>query len=94
MLLVMGLVSEQYVLVLLELDKGNYTMAISDATAKALAKAGARLREGARVHRRSANAHRRAARSMMSTFAELDAICRAHGIELDITEIEGDHSNE
>jgi hypothetical protein len=66
---------------------------MDDATAKAMAKASAQLREGAKVHRRSAYAHRRAGKAMMSVLAELEAVCKQHGIELEITEIEGDHSN-
>lgn len=65
---------------------------MDDATANSLAKATAKLRQGANVHRRSANAHRRAARSMMHTLAELEAICEANRISLDITQIQEDQS--
>lgn len=67
---------------------------MADTTADALKRAQVQLREGARVHKRSANAHRRAARGNMQALAELDAICTDLGIQLIITDQERSQDNE
>lgn len=52
------------------------------ADATALAQAADGLRAAARVHKRSAAAHRQEARNLMQKAEELEAVCRAAGIQI------------
>ena len=59
-------------------------MTTDEATASALAQARAQLKESARVHKRTANAHRRSLREVLQALERLETRCRDLGIELDL----------
>lgn len=64
----------------------------TDATAIAQAADG--LRAAARVHKRSAAAHRQEARNLMQKADELEAVCKAAGIQIQYQDTaEGAKSN-